>query len=186
MQAALVAPGDDAQISFARTLSDGERCACFAILEANMRQQYDTNQWGWDAAAKQSELAHDDARFVLVRGGDGSGSIQAFAHFRFDPDDEVHASRAVLYVRELQVAEPFRSSGLGARIMNLLQRVAGKFELDCVMLTVFKSNARALSFYMEKLEYSIDAGDPVNFSCDVCYHVLSRRCLVAEAEAAPR
>ena len=27
-------------------------------------------------------------RFVLVRGGDGSGSIQAFAHFRFDVNDE--------------------------------------------------------------------------------------------------
>ena len=149
-----------------------------------MREQYDANPWGWNAAVKRSELAHDNARFVLVRGG--GGKIQAFAHFRFDPDDEVHASRAVLYVRELQVAQPFRSSGLGARIMNLLQRVAGQFELDCVMLTVFKSNTRALSFYMEKLEYSIDAGDPVNFSRDVCYHVLSRRCRGAEAEAAPR
>ena len=47
-----------------------------------MRQQYDANPWGWDAAAKWSELAHDDARFVLVRGG--GGAIQAFAHFRFD------------------------------------------------------------------------------------------------------
>ena len=149
-----------------------------------MREQYDANPWGWNAAVKRSELAHDNARFVLVRGG--GGKIQAFAHFRFDPDDEVHASRAVLYVRELQVAQPFRSSGLGARIMNLLQRVAGQFELDCVMLTVFKTNARALSFYVEKLEYSIDAGDPVNFSRDVCYHVLSRRCRGAEAEAAPR
>ena len=50
-----------------------------------MRQQSDTNQWGWDAAAKQSELAHDDARFVLVRGG--GGSVQAFAQFRFSAND---------------------------------------------------------------------------------------------------
>ena len=92
-----------------------------------MRQQYDANPWGWDAAAKWSELAHDDARFVLVRGG--GGAIQAFAHFRFDVNDEDYASRAVLYVRELQVAQPFRSSGLGARIMNLLQRVAGGVHL---------------------------------------------------------
>ena len=41
-----------------------------------MREQNDANQWGWDAAAKRSELAHDDARFVLVRGG--GGSVQAF------------------------------------------------------------------------------------------------------------
>ena len=77
-------------------LSDGDRGTCFAILEANMCEQYDANQWGWDGAAKRSELAHD-ARFELRRGGDGSGSIQAFAHFRFDVNDEVHASRAVVY-----------------------------------------------------------------------------------------
>ena len=40
-----------------------------------MREQSDANQWGWDAAAKRSELAHDDARFVLVRGGEGSGVL---------------------------------------------------------------------------------------------------------------
>ena len=68
LQPALLAAGD-ARISFAlaRTLGDGDRDACFEILEANMSEQYDANQWGWDAAAKRSELAHDDARFVLVR-----------------------------------------------------------------------------------------------------------------------
>ena len=102
-----------------------------------MRQQYDANPWGWNAAEKRSELAHDDARFVLVRGG--GGAIQAFAHFRFDVNDEDYASRAVLYVRELQVAEPFRGAGLGRRVMGLLQRVAEQLQLDCIMLTVFKS-----------------------------------------------
>ena len=87
-----------------------------------MCEQYEANPWGWDAAGKRSELAHDDARFVLVRGG--GGAIQAFAHFRFDVNDEDYASRAVLYVRELQVAEPFRGAGLGRRVMGLLQRVA--------------------------------------------------------------
>ncbi len=118
-----------------------------------MREQYDANQWGWDAAAKQSELAHDDARFVLVRGG---GSVQAFAHFRFSANDEDYASRAVVYVWELQVVETFQGAGLGRRVMGLLQRVAEGFQLDCVMLTVFKSNARALAFYMDKLGYAVD------------------------------
>ena len=112
---ALVAPGDDAHVSFARTLGEDDRDACFEILEENMREQYDANPWGWNAAVKRSELAHDNARFVLVRGG--GGKIQAFAHFRFDPDDEVHASRAVVYVWELQVAKPFQGAGLGRRVM---------------------------------------------------------------------
>ena len=151
-----------------------------------MREQYDANQWGWDAAAKWSELAHDDARFVLVRGG--AGAIQAFAHFRFDVNDEDYASRAVLYVRELQVAEPFQGAGLGRRVMGLLQRVAEGFQLDCVMLTVFKSNARALAFYMDTLGYAVDEDDPIKFdNPDECYHILSRRCRGVDAEtAAPR
>ena len=146
-----------------------------------MREQYDANPWGWNAAAKRSELAHDDARFVLVRGGDGS--VQAFAHFRFSANDEDYASRAVVYVWELQVAEPFQGAGLGRRVMGLLQRVAEGFQFDCVMLTVFKSNARALAFYMDKLGYAVDEDDPINFdNLHECYHILSWR----PRDAAPR
>ena len=146
----------------------------------------DANQWGWDAAAKWSELAHDDARFVLVRGG--AGAIQAFAHFRFDVNDEDYASRAVVYVWELQVAKPFQGAGLGRRVMGLLQLVAEGFQLDCVMLTVFKSNARALAFYLDRLGYAVDDDDPIKFdNPDECYHILSRRCRGVDAEtAAPR
>ena len=50
------------------------------------------------------------------------------------------------------------------------------------MLTVFKSNARALAFYMDKLGYAVDE-DPINFdNLHECYHILSRR----PRDAAPR
>lgn len=144
--------------------------------------QYEAGPWGWDAAEKRSELAHGAARFVLVR--DSDGAIQGFAHFRFDVNAEDYVSRAVLYVRELQVAESFRGAGLGTHLMGLLQLVAGRFELDCVMLTVFKSNARALVFY-HKLQYAIDEDDPINFDdSHKCYHILSRRCRGVDAETA--
>ena len=98
-------------------------------------------------------------------------------------NDEDYASRAVLYVRELQVAEPFQGAGLGRRVMGLLQRVAERLQLDCVMLTVFKSNARALAFYVDKLGYAVDEDDPINFdNFHECYHILSRR----PRDAAPR
>ena len=77
---------------------------------------------GLGRGREAERIAHDDARFVLVRGGDGS--VQAFAHFRFSANDEDYASRAVVYVWELQVAEPFQGAGLGRRVMGLLQRVA--------------------------------------------------------------
>ena len=64
---------------------------------------------GLERGREAERIAHDDARFVLVRGG---GSVQAFAHFRFSANDEDYASRAVVYVWELQVAEPFQGAGL--------------------------------------------------------------------------
>ena len=135
---------------------------------------------GLGRGREAERIAHDDARFVLVRGG---GSVQAFAHFRFSANDEDYASRAVVYVWELQVAEPFQGAGLGRRVMGLLQRVAEGFQLDCVMLTVFKSNARALAFYRDKLGYAVDEDDPINFdNLHKCYHILSRR----PRDAAPR
>ena len=72
--------------------------------------------------------------------------------------------------------------------MGLLQLVAEGFQLDCVMLTVFKSNARALAFYLDKLGYAVDEDDPIKFdNPDECYHILSRRCRGVDAEtAAPR
>ena len=123
-----------------------------------MCEQYDANQWGWDGAAKRSELAHD-ARFVLVRGGDGSGSIQAFAHFRFDVNDEVHTSRAVVYVWELQVAEPFQGAGLGRRGPAAARRRAVPAQLrhaDRVQVGL-----SGLAFYMDKLGYAVDDEDPL-------------------------
>ena len=56
------------------------------------------------------------------------------------------------------------------------------------MLTVFKSNARALAFYMDTLGYAVDEDDPIKFDDpDECYHILSLRCRGVDAEtAAPR
>ena len=72
-------------------------------------------------------------------------------------------------------------------MMGLLQRVAEGFQFDCVMLTVFKSNARALAFYMDKLGYAVDEDDPINFdNLHECYHILSRRPRDSTPRRSPR
>ena len=72
-------------------------------------------------------------------------------------------------------------------MMGLLQRVAEGFQFDCVMLTVFKSNARALAFYMDKLGYPVDEDDPINFEyLHECYHILSRRPRDSTPRRSPR
>ena len=171
LQPALLRVGD-LEISFEPTLSKPDLAACFDILEDNMKEQYEVNPWGWDPKMKRAELANDEARFVLVR--DAENCIQAFAHFRFEVDDDDAPERAVLYVRELQVAEARRGSGIGRRVMGLLQLVGAKLELDCVLLTVFESNKGALAFYEEKLKYVLDRDDPSLFGREECYRLLSK------------
>ena len=171
LQPALLRVGD-LEISFEPTLSKPDLAACFDILEDNMKEQYEVNPWGWDPKMKRAELANDEARFVLVR--DAENCIQAFAHFRFEVDDDDAPERAVLYVRELQVAEARRGSGIGRRVMGLLQLVGAKLELDCIMLTVFESNKGALAFYEAKLKYVLDRDDPSLFGREECYRLLSK------------
>ena len=170
LQPALLAVGN-LRLSWTNELSTPDRERCFAILEANMRAQYETNGWGWDATEKARELAHEEARFVLVR--DTSDAIQAFAHFRFEADDDDAPERATLYVRELQVAAGGRRQGVGRQLMALLQLLGAKLELDCVLLTVFKNDAGALAFY-DGLKYVLDRDDPSLFDREECYRILSR------------
>ena len=157
----------------ARDLDASTRDACFALLEANMRAHYEASDWGWDAKEKRGDLAAADARVLVAE--DASGAVAGFVHFRFEPDDDDEPRRAALYVREIQVAAARRGNGLGRRLMSLLHVVASTLDLDAVMLTVFKANAAAQRFYVEKLKYAVDGDDPANHGVDdACYVILSR------------
>ena len=157
----------------ARDLDASTRDACFALLEANMRAHYEASDWGWDEREKRGDLASADARFLVAE--DAAGAVAGFVHFRFEPDDDDEPRRAALYVREIQVAAARRGNGLGRRLMSLLHLLAAKLDLDAVMLTVFKANAAAQRFYVEKLKYAVDGDDPANHGVDdACYVILSR------------
>ena len=154
----------------------------FALLERNMRGAYEASDWGWDGSEKRSSLSENGARLCVARAADGA--LAGFVHYRFEPDDDDAPERAALYVREIQVADAHRGRGLGRRLMSLLHLIATTLELDCVMLTVFKANARARSFYRDKLKYAADATDPANFDEVVDYEILSKP-LPGPAKKAP-
>ena len=143
-----------------------------ALLERNMRAQYEASDWGWDGSEKRASLSDAAARLCVAR--DAGGALAGFVHYRFEPDDDDAPERASLYVREIQVADGHRGRGLGRRLMSLLHLIATTLELDCVMLTVFKANARARAFYGDKLKYAPDATDPATHGETVDYEILSK------------
>ena len=166
---------DGLGITFARAdaLDAGARAEVLDLLEANMRASYEASDWGWDASEKARELACDGARLRVARSA--GGALAGFAHYRFEPDDDDAPARATLYVREIQVSASARGRGLGRRLMSLLHLIATTLELDCVMLTVFKANHRALAFYVDKLKYAADASDPGECGRDDAdYRILSK------------
>ena len=167
---------------------------CLNLFEENMGDFYRSSSWGLDMDEKRNELTHDDARFLIVMADDDddtnavaeeSAKVLGFAHFRYEEDDEEEPTAPVSYLYELQIQSTQQKSGLGKRIMNIVELLALSSQMQKVMLTVFKSNKRAMGFYLNKMKYEVDESSPSNFegeeneNCD--YEILSK-CLVRQAK----
>jgi len=132
----------------------------FDVTERNMRVVYEKT-WGWNSLEKRRELSDQNCRFVFVyssyEGSDGDERLlpKAFAHFRFEVDDDGCAS---VYVYELQVENDTKRAGLGTMVMECVERIGRKLKLKHCALTVLKAN-EALKFY-RKIGYEETAHAP--------------------------
>ena len=161
-------------ISFfpSKSLEESQLKECLALFEENMGGLYRKSSWGLDMDAKNKELQHDHAKFLLLS-THSSNELVGFVHFRFEYDNEEIPSRGVLYLYEIQISAKFRSQGIGTKVMGLVEKIAVDAELPFVMLTVFRQS-KAIKFYVENLKYSIDETDPSNYNEYVDYQILSR------------
>ncbi|DAZ99870.1 TPA: hypothetical protein N0F65_008613 [Lagenidium giganteum] len=153
-------------------LNAATKSTVFALFEANMKELYIQSSWGYDPAAKETELFEDDARYLIVRDTTREDdAMVAFVHFRFVDDDGVQ----VLYIYDIQVADCMQRKGLGKFLVQVLQLVARKHGMKLVVLTVFKHNTSAMQFYREKLGFQIDETSP-SASGDMTqsYEILSK------------
>jgi ribosomal protein S18 acetylase RimI-like enzyme len=144
----------------------------FSLFETNMGDMYRNSSWGLDMVEKVKEMKHDKARLLVLI--DDDESLAGFVHFRFEHDDEEHPAQAVVYVYEIQIDASYRRQGLGKKMTALIETIALEAEIPKVMLTVFKVNQAAMTFY-QQLQYDIDECSPSNHndpSAD--YEILSR------------
>jgi GNAT superfamily N-acetyltransferase len=151
---------------------------CLDLFERNMGDMYQTSDWGLNMLEKREELAHKNARFLTCSHSDSSSNdLVAFAHFRFDVNDDDDPTEEVLYVYELQVDASVRRAGLGRHFMSILELVARRARMKKAMLTVFKSNKAAIQFYTVKMKYKVDEISPSMYDCgqDADYEILSKR-----------
>ncbi|GKZ01148.1 hypothetical protein MPSEU_001066200 [Mayamaea pseudoterrestris] len=143
------------------------------LFETNMGDMYRNSSWGLDMVAKRAELGHRKARYLIVRRQPQdsiTNDLVAFAHFRFELDDEERPDCVVLYVYEVQIASAFRKQGLGKKLMGYLEQIGRANTMEKIMLTVFKQNAIAMDFYKLALGYVVDCDSPKHKD----YEILSK------------
>ena len=142
------------------------------LVRDNLKDQYIEARWGWSDGEKRQELTDKAARYLIVRDNANEQRPVAFAHFRFMPEGDFE----VLYVFELQLEDSVRRKGLGRHLMSLLELIARKQGMKWVMLSVFKSNTAADTFYREKMKYTMDELSPsAAFLDDTAgYEILSK------------
>ncbi|KAF8271390.1 acyl-CoA N-acyltransferase [Lactarius quietus] len=141
-----------AQVSVSSELLDIDRQSVWDLFEQNMRHMYVRSSMGWDPPSKKEELFHRDSRFILLRPSQeqdsadalgGEPSIMAYSMFRFEIEDD----ECVLYCYELQVVQGVQRGGVGKTLVQCLYDIAREWDMQKVMLTVFKVNQMALLFY---------------------------------------
>lgn len=147
---------------------------CVELTRINMREMYEQSEWGWDEAAKRKELTHRNAYLIQVRDPTHPEQLIAFAHFRFELDED--KTRSVCYCYELQVAAQHQRSGLGRQLMKALEDIGRQFRMKKLLLTCFIHNKPAMAFYTESLGFHIDRFSPSKFpNQQTFYEILSKR-----------
>ncbi|VDM16939.1 unnamed protein product [Hydatigera taeniaeformis] len=129
----------------------------FSILEKNMKEFYMKSSWGWNGRNKFHELFSAESRLLLLK-----------SHC-----DSVDTRRPVLYCYEIQLLEEVRGMKLGHKLLNVLYTIAANNQMTRVMLTVFKFNSLAHTFFT-KNGFKTDISDPSLHGQSVDYSILSR------------
>ncbi|KAH9175362.1 acyl-CoA N-acyltransferase [Lactarius sanguifluus] len=167
------------QVSTSSELLDVDRQSVWELLEQNMRHMYVGSSMGWDPPSKKEELFHRNSRFILLRRSQvqdddadpvcGEPSIVAYSMFRFEMEND----ERVLYCYELQVVQDVRRGGIGKTLVQCLCNIAHEYDMQKVMLTVFKENQMALLFY-KAMGFIADPDPDLDHEDDIDYWIMSK------------
>ncbi|KAF8568670.1 hypothetical protein P879_07802 [Paragonimus westermani] len=149
----------------------------FSLLKSNMQHFYETSSWKWDEDKKWAEVFSPKAWLILCKCVDkitdcGACESAGFVSFRFERE----GSHPVLYCYDIQLQVHFRGLSVGRYLIDVLTCIAAHFKMHRILLTVFKSNTRALNFF-RKNGFDTDQTDPSQFEGNpiVDYRILSRK-----------
>lgn len=146
---------------------------CFALIEFTSSRTYDGSAAGWSASKKRKEMKLPDMRYLILRDtdvdtdSDGDRpqegetlmlkrNIVGFFSFMVTYED----GKEVIYCYEIHLNPRAQGLGLGKMLMLTMEKIGQRIGLEKAMLTVFKSNARAMDLYQRSLGFVVDEYSP--------------------------
>jgi N-alpha-acetyltransferase 40 len=155
---------DELELVFATpaVMSYADLEACLGLIEESSAQHYRMGDVGWHPAHKREELRLLDLKYLLVKGKVDAqvtekreSDVEGFMSFMITYEDGIE----VVYCYEIHLSEGLRGTGLGGHFMRVLEDIGRNVGVKKSMLTVFKSNKKAVGFYY-KLGYILDEFSP--------------------------
>ncbi|KAI9219294.1 acyl-CoA N-acyltransferase [Blastocladiella britannica] len=151
--------------------------ACFALVEANMQDQYNAVDV-WDRDEKRAELLDPQMRFLVLV--DHLESVCGALIFQFSTEEDADGDweNPIGYCYEIQVRSDCQGLGMGKFMVQWVADICHGAQMKQLLLTVFKINEQAIKFYL-KQGFRIDGTSPSNFEdedgnpLDVNYEILS-------------
>lgn len=152
----------------ADSIPDVDFEACFGLIELTSSNAYDGSSVGWSSLKKRKEMKLPDMRYLIARQGSRTinpelaeppaptqSQILGFLSFMVTYED----GKEVIYCYEIHLSPTAQGLGLGKQLMLTLEDIGRRIGLEKAMLTVFKSNTKALRFY-DRLGFAVDEYSP--------------------------
>ena len=143
------------------TLTNEDFRACFNLIANTSSDDYEGSSMGWSPAKKWKEMRLPDLRYIILkrkeddRSQDELPQVEGFLSFMLTYEDGYE----VIYCYEIHLSPQLQGTGLGKRLMAMMEDVGKKARVEKAMLTVFKANKAAMRFY-ERLGYEEDEYSP--------------------------
>jgi len=147
------------RIYHSNELNQQNRDRIFQLFEMNMKDFYEQSSDGYQRDEKLDELFSQQARYLIVH---SSNCLIAFTHFRFEMD----FNNQVLYLYEIQIDRDFQRQGLGRWLIEQMKQICRRTQMMKIVLTVYKSNEKAIEFYMKKCLFDFDETNPDDENVD--------------------
>jgi N-alpha-acetyltransferase 40 len=142
------------------------REACVGLIELTSGSHYQASEKGWSRSRKLKEMRHPAMKYLLLlpltlslteaqeEAGD-LDQIAGFLSFMITEED----GHEVVYCYELHLQPKLQGSGVGKRMMEEMEMIGERVGVEKAMLTVFRSNERAVKAY-GRWGYRIDEFTP--------------------------